>query len=171
MVNNNSKRTGDFPMKTLEAEKLGEKLLSIQRVIVAVDLTEHSVATAHYAARIAACFGASLYVAHVLVPEVLYVLPGAGTYDLSDQERREIRARLDDLTEQVQKVIPMCTSVLLEGEAVEHIIALARHVDADLIVTASHHQTFLGRLLHLDKAPKIMHRAPCPVLVYHDKNS
>jgi len=158
-------------METLEAQKLEDKLLSIQRIIVAVDLTKHSVATAHYAARIAACFGASLYVAHVLVPEVLYVLPGAGTYDLSDQERREIRARLDDLTEQVQKVIPMCTSVLLEGEAVEHIIALARHVDADLIVTASHHQTFLGRLLHLDKAPKIMHRAPCPVLVYHDKNS
>jgi nucleotide-binding universal stress UspA family protein len=158
-------------MQTLKSQKLEDKLLSIQRIIVAVDLTEHSVATAHYAARIAKCFGASLYVAHVLAPEVLYVLPGAGTYEITDQERREIRARLDDLTEQVQKVAPMCTSVLLEGEAVEHIIALARDVDADLVITASHHQTFLGRLLHLDKAPKIMHRAPCPVLVYHEKNS
>ena len=52
---------------------------------------------------------------------MLYVLPGAGTYDLTDQERRELRARLDDLTEQVQKVVPMCKSVLLEGEAVEYI--------------------------------------------------
>jgi len=158
-------------MQTQETQKLEDKLLSVQRIIVAVDLTEHSVATAHYAARIAECFGASLYVAHVLAPEVLYVLPGAGTYEITDQERREIRARLDHLTEQVQKLVSMCTSVLLEGEAVEHIIALARDVDADLIVTASHHQTFLGRLLHLDKAPKIMHRAPCPVLVYHEKNS
>jgi nucleotide-binding universal stress UspA family protein len=43
-------------------------------------------------------------------------------------------------------------------------------VDADLIVTASHHPTFLRRLFNLDKAPRIMHRAPCPVLVYHEKN-
>jgi nucleotide-binding universal stress UspA family protein len=99
-------------MQTLETQKLEDKLLSVQRIIVAIDLTEHSAATAHYAARIAECFGASLYVAHVLAPEVLYVLPGAGTYEITDQERREIRARLDDLTEQVQKLVSMCTSVL-----------------------------------------------------------
>jgi nucleotide-binding universal stress UspA family protein len=114
MANHKSAKNRIFSMETLEAQKLEDKLLSIQRIIVAVDLTKHSVATAHYAARIAECFGASLYVAHVLVPEVLYVLPGAGAYEITDQERREIRARLDDLTEQVQKVIPMCTSVLLE---------------------------------------------------------
>jgi nucleotide-binding universal stress UspA family protein len=171
MVNNNSKRTGDFPMKTLEAEKLEEKLLSIQRVIVAVDLTEHSVATAHYAARIAKCFNASLYVAHVFAPETLYEFGSAGTDNLVDQRRRELSAQLDDLTEQVRKLVPTCESVLLEGEAAENISALARDVYADLIVTASHHPTFLGRLLNLDKAPQIMHRAPCPVLVYHEKNA
>jgi nucleotide-binding universal stress UspA family protein len=36
-----------------------------------------------------------------------------------------------------------------------------------VIITASHHPSFLARLLNLDQAPKIMHRAPCPVLVYH----
>ncbi len=157
-------------MKTLEAEKLEDKLISIQRVIVAVDLTEHSVATAHYAARIAKWFGASLYVAHVFAPETLYVFGSAGTCNLADQQRRELRAQLGDLTEQVQKIVPICASVLLEGEAAEQISALARDVDADLIVTASHHPKFLGRLLNLDKAPQIMHRAPCPVLVYHEKH-
>jgi nucleotide-binding universal stress UspA family protein len=157
-------------MKTLEAEKVQDKLLSIQRVIVAVDLTEHSVATAHYAARIAECFCASLYVAHVFALETLYVCGSAGTCNLADQRRRELRAQLGDLTEEVQKIVPICASVLLEGEAAEQISALAREVDADLIVTASHHPKFLGRLLNLDKAPQIMHRAPCPVLVYHEKN-
>jgi recombinational DNA repair protein RecR len=46
-------------MQILEPQKLEDKLLSIQEIIVAVDLTEHSLATAHYAARIAECFGAT----------------------------------------------------------------------------------------------------------------
>jgi nucleotide-binding universal stress UspA family protein len=157
-------------MKTLEAEKFEDKLVSVQRVVVAVDLTKHSVATAQYAAQIAKCFNASLYVAHVFAPETLYEFGSAGTYNLVDQQRRELRAHLVDLTEQVQKIVPECESVFLEGEAAQQISALACDVDADLIVTASHHPTFLRRLFNLDKAPRIMHRAPCPVLVYHEKN-
>ena len=157
-------------MKTLEAEKLENKLVSIRRVIVAVDLTKHSEATAHYAAQIAECFNASLYVAHVFAAEPYYEIGTEGAYDLIDQQRQEARAQLDNLMEQVQKLVPICESVFLVGEPAEQISALARGVDADLIVTASHHPTFLGRLFNLDKAPQIMHRAPCPVLVYHEKN-
>jgi nucleotide-binding universal stress UspA family protein len=157
-------------MKTLEAEKLEDKLVSIRRVVVAVDLTKHSGATAHYAAQIAKCFNASLYLAHVFASEPFYEFGSEGSYNLIDQRRRELRAELDDLTEQVRRLVPVCESVFLEGEAAEQISALARDVDADLIVTASHHPTFLGRLFNLDKAPRIMHRAPCPVLVYHEKS-
>jgi len=158
-------------MRTLEAEEIENKLVSIQRVVVAVDLTKHSEATAHFATQIAKCFNASLYVAHVFSPVSLYEMGGEGAYTLIDQERQEFRARLDDLVEQARKLVPVCESVFLEGEPAEQISALARDVDADLIITASHHPTFLGRLFNLDKAPKIMHQAPCPVLVYHEKNT
>lgn len=157
-------------MKALEAEQLEDELVSIQRVVVAVDLTKHSVATAHYGAQIAKCFDAALYVAHVFASEPFYEFGSEGAYDLIDLRRHELQAQLDDLKEEVQKLVPVCDSVFLEGEAAEQISALARDVDADLIVTASHHPTFLGRLFNLDKAPKIMHRAPCPVLVYHERN-
>jgi nucleotide-binding universal stress UspA family protein len=157
-------------MKTLEALEFEDELASIQRVVVAVDLTKHSVATARYAAQIAKCFNASLYVAHVFAPETLYEFGSAGTYELVHQRRQEIRSELDDLTKRVKELTPVCESVFLEGEAAEQISALARDVDADLIVTASHHPTFLGRLFNLDKAPQIMHRAPCSVLVYHEKD-
>jgi nucleotide-binding universal stress UspA family protein len=65
----------------------------------------------------------------------------------------------------------MCDSVILVGSPAEQITALARDMDADLIVTASHHPTFLARLFSLDQAPRIVHRAPCPVLVYHEMNA
>lgn len=113
-------------MKTLETEKLEDKLLSIRRVVVAVDLTEHSKATAHYAAEIAKCFNAALYVAHVFAPEAWYEFGSEGTYKLTDGRRQELCAQLDDLTEEVKKVVPVCKSVFLEGEAAEQISALAR---------------------------------------------
>jgi nucleotide-binding universal stress UspA family protein len=158
-------------MKALEAEKPAEKLLSIQRVVVAVDLSEHSAATADYAAQIAQCFNATLYVAHVFTPEPLYEFGSESAYNLIDQQRQDFRAQLNNLAKRVEKLVPVCESVFLMGEPAEQIAALARDVDADLIVTASHHPTFLGRLFNLDKAPQIMHRAPCPVLVYHENGA
>jgi universal stress protein A len=157
-------------MKTNETETPSKKLLSIQRVVVAVDLTKHSEATVQYAAKIAKCFNASLYVAHVFSPAPMFEMGAEGAYNLIDQERRDLRARLDELVGEGHKMVPVCESVFLEGEPAEQISALARDVDADLIITASHHPTFLGRLFNLDKAPKIMHQAPCPVLVYHEEN-
>ncbi len=43
-------------MKTLDAETLINKPTSIRKVLVAVDLTEHSAVTGNYAAQIAKCF-------------------------------------------------------------------------------------------------------------------
>jgi universal stress protein A len=164
------RRCGDLNVKTLEAETPTRKLLSIQRIVVAVDLTEHPEATARYAAEIAKCFNASLYVAYVFSSAPMYELGSEGSYNIIDQERRDLGARLDELARRVQKIVPASESVFLDGEPAEKISALAGDVDADLIITASHHPTFLGRLFNLDKAPQIMHRAPCPVLVYHEKN-
>jgi nucleotide-binding universal stress UspA family protein len=157
-------------MKTFEAEKLEDKLLSVQRIVIAVDLTSRSEATALYAAEIAKCFNASLYVVHVFSPEPAYEFGGEGVEILLDRQSKELRARLDGLTAQLQKIVPTCESTFLVGEPAEQISGLARNVNADLIVTASHHPTLLGRLFNLDKAPRIMHQAPCPVLVCHDKN-
>ena len=151
-------------MKILEAKRSSDKLVSIKKVVVAVDLTKHSEATAHYAAQIAKWFNASLYIAHVFSPPPSSEFGSKGAYNAIDQERRELRARLDQLTEQVHQVVSVCESVYLEGEPAEQISALARDLGADLIITASHHPAFLARLFNLDKAPKIMHRAPLPGL-------
>jgi nucleotide-binding universal stress UspA family protein len=62
-----------------------------------------------------------------------------------------------------------CESAFLIRYPAERIGELDRDVGADLIVTASHHPKFLARLFNLGKAPRIMHRARCPVLVSHEK--
>lgn len=157
-------------MKTLETEQSKDQLISIQKIVVAVDLSKHSEATTHYAAELAKCFNADLYVIHVFSPASFYATASEKTYGLINEECARLRRKLDQLTDGVREEVPKSEAILLMGDPAEEIKAMARDIDADLIITASHHPGFLVRLFNLDKAPKIMHDAPCPVLVYHEQN-
>jgi universal stress protein A len=157
-------------MKTLETKQSKDLLSSIQKIVVAVDLSEHSEATTHYAAELGKCFNANLYVVHVFSPASFYATATEKTYRLINQECERLRRQLDQLTDGVREEVPKSEAILLMGDPAEEIKAMARDVGADLIITASHYPGFLARLFNLDKAPKIMHHAPCPVLVYHEQN-
>jgi universal stress protein A len=164
---------GDFRMQTSEAETeaLTQRLVSIKKVLVAVDLSAHSEATASYAAELARCFGASLTVVHVYEPVPLCEYASETTYTVLEDERDKLQKLLEALVLKVKAPGLVCKSAFLVGNPVEQITTLARDIRADLLITASHHPSFLGCLLSLDKAPKIMHQAPCPVLVYHEKGT
>jgi nucleotide-binding universal stress UspA family protein len=157
-------------MTTVKPESVKKSAVSIHKILVAVDLTEHSKSTISYGAQIAKCLDASIVLVHVFQPEALFEFPNEHSYQLAEQERRDCEMRLVDLTEAVEDMKVACESAFLIGDPAERVGELARVLGADLIITASHHPTFLARLFNLDKAPQIMHRAPCPVLVYHEKN-
>jgi universal stress protein A len=157
-------------MKTLETKQSKDLLSSIRNIVVAVDLKDHSEATTQYAAELAKCFNADLYVVHVFSPASFYAVASEKTYGLIDEECARLRERLDQLTDGVREAVPKSEAILLMGDPVAEITAMARDVGADLIITASHHPGFLARLFNLDKAPNIMHHAPCPVLVYHEQH-
>jgi nucleotide-binding universal stress UspA family protein len=143
----------------------------IRKILVAVDLSEHSEATALYAAEIAKGFGARLMIVHVYEPVPLCEYASETTFTVLEEEREDLQKLLDQLTRKIQTTGVICTSAFLVGAPAERISALARDMDADLVVTASHHPSFLGRLFHLDKATLILHRAPCPVLICHNEST
>ena len=158
-------------MKILEAERLAHQIVAIKKVLVAVDLSHHSEATAVYAAGIANQFGASLTIVHVYEPVPLSEYTCESTFTLLDNQHDCLQKLLEGITQKIRQLGVLSDSFFLVGEPAERISGLAREIEADLIVTASHHLTFLGRLFNLDKAPQIMHQAPCPVLVYHEKKT
>jgi nucleotide-binding universal stress UspA family protein len=158
-------------MKDSVNETLTNRLVSIRRVLVAVDLSQHSEATAFYAAAIAKNFNARLTIAHVYEPVPLCEYASETTYTILEKEREDLQALLDRLTEKVRTTGVICRSAFLIGAPAEQISKLAQDIEADLIVTASHHPTFLGRVFNLDKATLILHRAPCPVLICHDEST
>ena len=144
-------------MKSLNAEIPTAKSLTIKKVLAAVGLSAHSEATATYAAKIAKGFNASLTLVYVYEPIPPFGY-GSATYTPIEGEREDLRKLLDQLTQKVRKVSGVCDAVILVGSPAEQISVLARDIDADLIVTASHHPTLHARLLNLDEAPHIMHR-------------
>jgi nucleotide-binding universal stress UspA family protein len=162
-------------MKTALAEnQLTERVappatFSVKKILVALDLSPYSEATARYALEIAKTLGASLVLVHVFEPIQMNEFTTEEGFRVLDHDRQVMEQALTDLTKTLQETYPACTEKFIVGEPAEEVALAARALDADLIITASHHPSFLGQLFGLDQAPKILRHAPCPVLIYHEK--
>jgi nucleotide-binding universal stress UspA family protein len=139
----------------------------VKKIVVALDLSPYSEATAQYALGIAKTLGASLVLVHVFEPIQMNEFITEEGFRVLDHDRQVMQQALTDMTKTLRETYPACTERFIVGEPAEEVALAACELEADLIITASHHSSFLGRLFGLDQAPKIMHRAPCPVLVYH----
>lgn len=157
-------------MKSSKATTPTKTSVLLRKIVVAVDLSDHSEATARYAAELARCFGASLSVVYVYEPVALGEYVCESTFTILEEERDRLSKLLGELAQKVKPSGLMCKAVFLIGDPAEQIAKWAREVDADLIITGSNEPTFLGSLFHLAKAPQILHRAPCPVLVYSQRS-
>ena len=146
--------------QTLEKPETNLSNVSIKKIVVAVDLSAHSRKTAAYAAQFAKSFGASLTLVHAFAPERITEFTTEEIHERYESEMQDTARDLDKLAAAVRKTYPDCDTEFL----------IAKDLNADLIVTASHHPDFLSRLFGTDQAPRILHRAQCPVLVYHEGN-
>jgi nucleotide-binding universal stress UspA family protein len=138
-----------------------------KRIIVAVDLSSHSAKTAAYAAEFAKNVGAAVTLLHVFPPEPSVEFASEQLYESYEQGRRLVAWKLIELVEQVRQTGVKCDHDFRVGDAAEEVARAAQDLHADLIITASHHPGLLRRLLGIDQAPRILHKAHCPVLIYH----
>ena len=150
-------------------EKAPQRSSPIKQIVVAVYLSPRSEATARYAVEIARAFGASIVLVHVHAVIEVNEFMTEEDYRALDRQRQAAQAALTKLTQTLQAEYPACEARFLLGEPAEQVASLARELNADLIIAGSHRPGLLVRLFNLDRAPQIMHRAPCPVLVYHPK--
>ena len=160
-------------MKVLEETRRTNRIaatngLNIKRIIVAVDLSPHSERTAAYAAEFAKNVGAAVTLLHVFPPEPCSEFGTEQLYKTYEKDRGLEMQKLIELVGQVRQAGVKCDHDFRVGDPAEEITQAAQMMPADLIITAAHHPGFLGRLLNMDQAPRILHRASCPVLVYHE---
>ncbi len=144
--------------------------LNIRRIVVPVDLSAHSENTAAYAVALAKTFGASITFVHVFPPKPITEITAQDFHEIYDRERDSKREELSGFANKIRLSYPHCDTEFRIGDAAEQIHLTALVLEADLIITASYHPGFLGRLFGLEQAPRIVNHAPCPVLVYHEPN-
>jgi universal stress protein A len=152
-------------------ERTPDGALVIRQIVVALYLSPRSETTARYALGIAKAFGATLVLVHVYPVTEVNEFMTEEDYRALDRQRQAAQAMLTKLTRTLQADYPACEERFLIGEPAEQVAWLARELDADLIIMGGHRPGLLMRLFDLEQAPHIVHRAPCPVLVYQPKDN
>jgi nucleotide-binding universal stress UspA family protein len=145
-------------------------MMTAQRFLVPVDFSEYANQALEYAIGLASKFGARLTLLHVMQSppwggvDMDVTLPYAYIQCIQDLEA--------EIANSMQAYLERVTAAGLEGEvAVIHgvpfheIIETAKTRQVDLIVMGTHGHTGLQYMLLGSVAEKVVHLAPCPVLV------
>ena len=155
--------------QVLEKTEIDPYNLNVRNIVLAVDLSPHSKKTAGYAAAFAKSFSASLTLVHAFEPERITEFTTQEVHEGYEEDKRDSAKELNRLADSVRETHPDCYAEFRVGDPAEEVNLVAKDLQADLIITASHHPGFLSRLFGTDQAPRIMHRSRCPVLVYHEE--
>jgi nucleotide-binding universal stress UspA family protein len=104
---------------------------------------------------------------HAAVPAVGYVGYGYSNIvaELTEAEHHRVGRLLAEVAKVAKAAGVSCTTVTVDGFAVEEICHMAREYDAQLIVVGSHGWGAARRLLSGSVSTGLVHSAPCPVLV------
>jgi nucleotide-binding universal stress UspA family protein len=135
-----------------------------ERILLAVDGSEHALRAARTAADLARCMKAEL--------RILVVYPPLPPYLGEPNLQQAINSRLDTAQAILQKAVETVGEIpgeihteLLEGDAAEAIIEVAETRRSDLIVMGSRGLGRLAGLLLGSTSQKVLSHAPCPVLI------
>lgn len=133
------------------------------RILVPTDFSVPSAAALDYARTLAARFGASLHVLHVLENDFLRPM-------VADPRAAETAAlrQLGELLTVEERQRGAVTAVLRSDAVAEEIVDYARSNGVDLIVIGSHGRTGLAHLLQGSVAERVVRTAPCMVLTSRD---
>ena len=138
----------------------------IKRILVPTDLTNESERAIEFSLALAKIFGAQLTLFHVYKePYSVEYLRGPCAYDAVLENRRHFENTLNLIAEEARKRYPDCDTEFRDGEPCQEIVNMARERNIDLIVISTHHYNWLTRLAYGCDSERILHHAPCPVLI------
>lgn len=138
--------------------------MNIQKIVVAVDGSAHSMRAAEYAADLAAQVGAEIVLTHCHRP--FPHLLGEPYYQKAihkiNQEAQKLMAPYVELLRQTE--VPF-TDRIMDGSPAQIISDVAKIEKADMIIMGSRGLNDLEGLLLGSVTHRVLTTAPCPVLV------
>jgi nucleotide-binding universal stress UspA family protein len=142
-------------------------MLPVHTILHPTDFSEGSRFAFRLACALARDYDARLIVLHVATPPA--PVYGERLMTAIQPDPAEERLRQKRFWQQLEQLHPKDARVqvdhrLAEGYPVAEILAVAKEVQADVILMGTHGRTGLGRLLMGSVAEEVVRKAPCPVV-------
>lgn len=131
----------------------------MNRILIAVDFSEHSLHALDFALALAQGMDAQLHLVHAL-----HVPPEAGISGWWATLRAQAVRGLDECVERADAAGVKCETHLSNENPVAAILGLIDELDADLLVIGSRGRTGLPHVLLGSVAERAIRLAPCPVI-------
>jgi len=136
-------------------------MIEIKRILCPIDFSEYSARALEFAVRMAAWYGSTLHVLHVMP-----LLPPSTVSAQGEASRQLARKNLAHSVDRCWRAdVPIEQELCESSDAAGRILERAETLDADLIVTGSHGRTGFARVLLGSVVESLLHRSRRPVLV------
>ncbi|MFO7695058.1 MAG: universal stress protein [Vicinamibacterales bacterium] len=147
-------------------------MLTLKTVLVPTDFSDASESALRYGKAMAAAFGASLHIVHVM-EDLLAHAWAAEVYvssmpQLRDEIEKESRLRLGTLLTDGERTQLRAETALLAGNPFLEIVRYAKAHQIDLIVMGTHGRGPIAHMLLGSVAEKVVRKSPCPVLTVRE---
>lgn len=143
--------------------------MEIRTILVPIEFHEGSAASLKNAVELASKVGAELTVLHVWQMPV-YAFPVVGTSiqvaELGKSIEKSAQQALDEMVKEHEGQGVTIRTVLRVGTPWEQILEVAREIDADMIVMATHGRKGVPRALLGSVAEKVIRMSSVPVLTF-----
>ncbi len=138
--------------------------MKIERILVPVDFSEHSLAALKFAIELAREHKSEVVLVHIVEPLPYGIARWYEPTKLLEHYGEVALGELERFEKEATQVYPVCRSELHFGVIHEVIGELVSKLKVDLIVISMRGQSHLLDILIGGTAEKILRHAPCPVL-------
>jgi nucleotide-binding universal stress UspA family protein len=144
------------------------------RILVPTDFSEPSDAALLYATELAARFGATIHLVHVVEDPIVTGAFGVEAYapespGMSAALRADAEFRLNERLNDITRAGVRATCEVLNGPSAPTIVNAAGELAIDLIVMGTHGRMGMAHAIMGSVAERVVRVAPCPVLTVHMK--
>jgi universal stress protein A len=145
-------------------------VMPIKKILVPTDFSEASNSVYRYALRFGQQFSAELHIVHVLESILVPQLAGLPPMPMfSEDERALDESKLSTWAGSMNTMGVKTQTMLRNGIAAHEIVEIAKQLDVDLIIMATHGYTGWKHFCIGSTAERVVRAAPCPVLVVREK--
>jgi len=144
-------------------------MITLKKILVPTDFSEHSHKALLYGAELASKFGAELHLLHAV--ERVPVAYGEGAYFPPETEA-ELEAAAASQLEELKASAANGVKVVRKvehGHPFVETVRYAKENDIGLIVLGTHGRGAIAHMLLGSVAEKVVRKAPCPVLTVRDE--